>query len=42
MSELTGIFEAKRYSTQVVNQNGTHAYPLLVAKPMAYQKEGQR
>ena len=36
MSELTGFFEAKGYSTQVVSQNETHAYPLLVAKPMAY------
>ncbi|NWG76062.1 MAG: hypothetical protein HXY24_15925 [Rubrivivax sp.] len=42
MSELTGVFEAKGYSARVINQNETHAYPLLVAKPMAYQKEGQR
>lgn len=32
MSELTGVFEAKGYSTQVVSQNETHAYPVLVAK----------
>jgi len=42
MSELTGVFEAKGYSTRVVSQNETHAYPLLVAKPVAEQKEGQR
>ncbi len=36
VTELTRVFEAKGYSTRLINQTETHCYPLLLVEPVNF------